>query len=131
MTPANPISAKAPAPTASETSMTEIGAARRRNEYSAARYTSSSAVASTTPPWKPPPGVRWPWATMYRPVTTVGPISPIASPRTASLVRGALRPKANSCGSRSSSSRWARRMMATPTTAAKRMNSSPSVSKPR
>jgi magnesium chelatase subunit D len=57
------LSLNAVSPAASAASVSGSGRTRRRVTYSPDRYTSSAAVARTTPPWKPPPGVRWPWAT--------------------------------------------------------------------
>ena len=94
-----------------------------------------SAVASTTPPWKPPDGLACACVASHQPMTTTGPTSTRAAARTALVVAGRSRPRAASTGgctgSCSLSPRSLRSTTLIPAAAVNRMNSSPTVSKPR
>ena len=90
-----------------------------------------NAVASTTPPWNPPEGLVWACEARYHPITRVGPTRIRETIRMASLVGATFRSIDSSRAGRCRSPRRWRSTMLTPTAAAKRMNSSPRVSKAR
>ncbi len=90
-----------------------------------------NAVASMTPPWNPPDGSVCACDASHQPASTTGPASSSATIRTALLVAGTSRSAASSTAGRSRSPRRRRSTVATPAAAANKMNSSPTVSKPR
>ena len=92
-------------------------------------------MASTTPPWKPPDGLVCACVASHQPMTAVGPISIRVATRTALVVAGRSRLRAAStggwAGSCSLSPRSLRSTTLIPAAAVNKMNSSPTVSKPR
>ena len=88
-------------------------------------------MASMTPPWKPPDGLVCACEASHQPASTTGPVNSSATIRTALLVAGTSRSAASSTAGRSRSPRSLRSTVATPVAATNKMNSSPTVSKPR
>ena len=84
-----------------------------------------------TPPWNPPDGLVCACEASHQPASTTGPVNSSATIRTALLVAGASRSAASSSAGRSRSPRSRRSTVATPVAATNKMNSSPTVSKPR